>query len=416
MEGKHIIVIGGGTYRMRNMWSDAEGYGIKIILVEYDPNHIARDFVHCFVEYDFSDHTIDHVHASEIISLLRRREIKADGCVSFCNECTPLAALICEQLELRGPSFKSAIIANSKSQTQNLLKMSNIEILGCKNYFQFPAILKLDNCSGGIGACMVESKSELKNKFQQITSSLCTDSDFPRIGLSRGNSMTTFEFYNGTEHNVDVMLYDKTLVWAFITDSGIVRQPYFIGTAKRMPSFLPDDSRNQLIDAAYKCCIGIGLTDGTFNVEFIMTANGPKLVEINPRMCGYVFRDWIMKLYGIDIMLYTMMISCGIKPELPNISTDIIQMGVMVIPSLHGKLLTDDQYRNKLNEMIDAGDVTFLQFLESFEHLSTYDKPFGNVAVSGTDSIEVKTKLMNVCRALDIDQHDYQVDIFIRNF
>jgi hypothetical protein len=41
--------------------------------------------------------------------------------------------------------------------------------------------------------------------------------------------MTTFEFYNGTEHNVDVILHGKTLVWAFITDSGIVRQPYYIG-------------------------------------------------------------------------------------------------------------------------------------------------------------------------------------------
>jgi hypothetical protein len=159
-----------------------------------------------------------------------------------------------------------------------------------------------------------------------------------------------------------------------------------------------------------------GLTDGTFNVEFIMTANGPKLVEINPRMCGYIFRDWIMKLYGIDIMLYTMMISCGIKPEIPNISTDTIQMGVMVIPSLHGKLLTDDQYKNKLSEMIDSGQVFFLQFLDSFKHLSTYDKPFGNVSVSGSNSVEVKKSLMNVCKALDIDKNDYQVDIFIRNF
>ncbi|XP_060562577.1 carnosine synthase 1-like, partial [Ruditapes philippinarum] len=420
----------------------------QVIIAESNPNHIARDLVHCFVEYDFSDHTIDHVHASEIISLLRRREIKADGCISFCNECTPLAALICEQLELRGVSYKSAIVASSKSQTQNVLSKSKIKIddvqtidvystqavhlrsdLDCDTLpesFKFPAILKLDNCSGGIGACMVKSKEELKKQFQQITSSLCTDSDFPRIGLSRGNSMTTFEFYNGTEHNVDVMLYDKTLVWAFITDSGIVRQPIYIGTAKRMPSFLPDDSRNQLIDAAFKCCLGIGLTDGTFSVEFIMTANGPKLLEINPRiffyfiprMCGYIFRDWILKLYGIDIMLYTMMISCGIKPEIPNSSTDTIQMGVMVIPSLHGKLLTDDHYKSKLNEMIDSGDVFFLQSLQvdDFWHVSTYDKLFGNVAVSGSNPIEVKRKLMNVCRALDIDQHDYQVDTFIRNF
>ncbi|XP_060582351.1 carnosine synthase 1-like [Ruditapes philippinarum] len=373
--------------------------------------------------------------------------VKIDGCLSFIDMLTPLVALICESLELRGLSYKSAIIANSKSQTQNVLSMnknendalntgvfssqavhlksdSDCEML--PESFKFPAILKLDNCAGGVGACMVKSKEEMKKQFQQITRSLCSDSAYPGIGLSRGNSMTTFEFHSGTEHNVDVILYDKTLVWASITDSGVVRQPYYIGTAKRLPSFLPDESRKKLIDAAFKCCLGIGLTDGTFNVEFIMTANGPKLVEINPRMCGYVFREWIMKLYGLDMMLYTMMISCGIKPEIPNSSTDTIQMGVMVIPSLHGKLLTDDYYKNKLSEMIDRCKVFFLQF-ESLEHpptyeepslghLATFEEPFGNVSVSGTNPVEVKRKLMDICRALDIDQNDYQVDTFIRNF
>jgi hypothetical protein len=30
MEGKHVVVIGGGSYRMRNLWPDAEKYGIKV--------------------------------------------------------------------------------------------------------------------------------------------------------------------------------------------------------------------------------------------------------------------------------------------------------------------------------------------------------------------------------------------------
>jgi hypothetical protein len=30
MEGKHVVVIGGGSYRMKNFWQDAENYGIKV--------------------------------------------------------------------------------------------------------------------------------------------------------------------------------------------------------------------------------------------------------------------------------------------------------------------------------------------------------------------------------------------------
>jgi hypothetical protein len=30
MEGKHVVVIGGGSCRMKNFWQDAESYGIKV--------------------------------------------------------------------------------------------------------------------------------------------------------------------------------------------------------------------------------------------------------------------------------------------------------------------------------------------------------------------------------------------------
>ncbi|XP_060594421.1 carnosine synthase 1-like [Ruditapes philippinarum] len=437
MKGKHVIVISGGSYRMRTLGPDADSYGIKVTLVEHDSNHLSINGVHCFIEYDYTDHTRDHEHASEIVRLIHERGIKADGCLSFCNECTPLAALICEKMDLRGVTYNAAVIATSKSLTQNVLRRRSKEgddsntgifathavhlrsALDCDRLpesFKFPAILKLDNCSAAVGACMVKSQTEMKTKFQKVTSSLRTDSDFPHIGLNLGNSMTAWEFYVGTEHIVDVVIYDKTLICAFVTDSGVVRQPYYIATARRMPTFLPKEQRNQIIDAAFRCCLGIGLTDGLFNAEFMMTANGPKLIEINPRMGGYVFRDWLQKLYGIDIMFYAMMIASGIKPEMPDFSESTIQMGVMVVPSLHSKLLTENHSNDKLRKMIESGDVLYLQFLEKPEKSSPYEKPFGIVAVSSSSSIETKTKLMNVCKTLHIDQKEYQVEQFLKNF
>ncbi|XP_053387235.1 carnosine synthase 1-like [Mercenaria mercenaria] len=87
--------------------------------------------------------------------------------------------------------------------------------------------------------------------------------------------MMAMEYYDGTEHVVDIIIYDSKLIAAFITDSGMVRRPYFIATARRMPSFLSEDKQAWLIEAAYRCCLQIGLSDGTFNVEFKVTENGP---------------------------------------------------------------------------------------------------------------------------------------------
>ncbi|XP_053386945.1 carnosine synthase 1-like [Mercenaria mercenaria] len=190
---------------------------------------------------------------------------------------------------------------------------------------------------------------------------------------------------------------------------------YIAATAKRMPSFLSEDKQARLIEAAYRCCLQIGLSDGTFNVEFKLTENGPKLLEINSRMGGYCLRDWLRKLYGIDIMLCAMMIAAGISPYVRTPPIDEILIGVMVIPSLHAKILNEEPLRNLLYEMIEKEEIFFLQFRKLGQNLP-YDEPFGNIAVSGSTSQEAKRKLMEVCRVLDIDQPDYQVEQFIQHF
>ncbi|XP_045172765.2 carnosine synthase 1-like isoform X2 [Mercenaria mercenaria] len=436
INGKRIIVVGGGGYSMRNIWPDAAKYGIEVILVEANCQHTAKDCVPRFIHYDFSDHKVDGVHAAEIVNLIHGRGIKADGCLSFWDECVPLAALMNEKLGTKGPSFNAMMTANSKARTQNVLSMRGADIsqwpradmystkavhltteMDCdKLPDRFPAILKLDNGSGATGACVVESRVELKREFCQITSSLRNDSDFPGIGLTHGNSMMTMEFYGGTEHNVDVIIYDNKLIAAFITDSGITRRPYFIATARRMPSFLSEDKQARLIEAAYRCCLQIGLSNGTFNVEFKLTENGPKLIEINSRMGGYCLRAWLRKLYGIDMMLYSMMIAGGISPYVRTRPVDKILIGVMVIPALHAKILKEEPLRTLLYSMIEKGEIVFLQFYKLSENLPPYDDPFGNIAVSGSTSQEAKLKLMEVCKVLDIDQPDYQVEQFIQNF
>ncbi|XP_053386939.1 carnosine synthase 1-like [Mercenaria mercenaria] len=383
MNGKCIIVVGGGSYRLRNIWQDAAKYGIEVILVEADSQHIAKDHVPRFIHYDFSDHKIDSVHAAEIVNLIHGQGIKADGCLSFWDECVPLAALINEKLGTKGPSFRATMTANSKSRTLNVLSMRGADSsqwhrtdiyatkavhltteMDCDKLpdgFRFPAMLKLDNGAGAIGACVVENEVELKKKFCLITSSLQNETDFPGIGLTHGNSMMTMEFYGGTEHIVDVIIYDSKLIAAFITDSGMVRRPYFNATARRMPSFLSEDKQARLIEAAYRCCLQIGLCDGTFNVEFKVTENGPKLLEINSRMGGYCLRDWLRKLYGIDIMLYSMMIAAGISPFVRTPPVDKVLIGVMVIPSLHSKIFNEEPLRNLLYNMIEEEEIFFLQ-------------------------------------------------------
>jgi carnosine synthase len=93
---------------------------IQVILVDSDPSHFAAQTVSQFITYDMTDHKQDDVHARNIIQLLSERNIVVDGCVTFWEDCGPLAALICDLLDFNGPGFRAAQIAKKKSATQQV--------------------------------------------------------------------------------------------------------------------------------------------------------------------------------------------------------------------------------------------------------------------------------------------------------
>jgi carnosine synthase len=116
------------------------------------------------------------------------------------------------------------------------------------------------------------------------------------------------EYIEGTEHDVDIIIFQRQLIAAFVSDNGPTRQGRFTETPVLMPSCLLPDREGQLVTAAYQCCTEIGLVDGVFNVEMKMTKTGPNLIEINARMGGFYLRNWILTCYGIDLLLFIYML------------------------------------------------------------------------------------------------------------
>lgn len=151
------------------------------------------------------------------------------------------------------------------------------------------------------------------------------------------------KYLEGTEHDIDVVLFNRKLVAAFVSDNAPTKKGFFTETAACMPSCLPNNKIEQLITAAYQCCTEIGLVSGVFNVEMKMTPTGPKLIEINARMGGYYLRDWIKEIYGVDLIRCVFMIACGIKPLIHNPTPRFQMMGVICVPSVHAPIFKDTQ-------------------------------------------------------------------------
>ncbi|KAK3586591.1 hypothetical protein CHS0354_027726 [Potamilus streckersoni] len=109
LSGKKVLVIGAGGYSKAFIWPAAQDMEVKVVLVEANPNHFAAEEVSEFIQYDFSNHSQDDIHAVKIYQLLRKKNKKVDGCLTFWEDCVPLAAKLCTLLNLTDNSQNQKI-------------------------------------------------------------------------------------------------------------------------------------------------------------------------------------------------------------------------------------------------------------------------------------------------------------------
>ncbi|XP_072041227.1 carnosine synthase 1-like [Amphiura filiformis] len=444
LDGKHILIIGAGGCSKGFIWTDAATLGVKMILVESNPNHFAKDKVYKFINLDNEDHTKDHANALEIVKILRKKGITVDGCLTFWEYFGPLAALCAEHLKTKGASYAAACIGKKKSYTQAAIHTRNADIphwpitslysaaschiaseadieQACK-IVSFPAILKLEYASAAVGVNMCRNEDDVRNAYTALKNSLATmEAEYRNIGLGYhdGNTMLLMEYLDGSEHDIDVIIFERKLVAAFVTDNGLTNYPAYTETVALMPSNLPSDKQAQLVTAAYQCCNEIGLSNGVYNVEMKMTATGPKLIEINARMGGAYICNWIKRLYGVDLMKCAMLISCGIKPYVPKLPPGEFFMGVNLILSEHFCIMTNSNLRKVLDDLQASGDVNFIMMedeakLKNDAKTEQYGKPFAQIGVKGRNVDECRQKLSEVCGKLNIETKNYRVSEFMK--
>uniref|UniRef100_A0A667WZH1 ATP-grasp domain-containing protein n=1 Tax=Myripristis murdjan TaxID=586833 RepID=A0A667WZH1_9TELE len=437
MQEKTVLVVGAGSYSKKFIWEAAKHYKIKILLVDSDPKHFASKMVDHFLPLpDLPDHRRDDQHCIYICDWLSTSGLHPDGCVCFWDDCVVLTSLICDRLGLRGSHTMAVGIAKEKSRTHLHLLSSfhpSVPLLSpspssyavpCLHVESrlFPAVMKLEYGAGAVGVRKVGSLSESLAHFERIAGDLREETDYPGIGLGWGNAMTLMEYVGGTEHDVDLMLFNGQLEGAFVSDNGPTRAPTFTETAAQMPSGLAPDKRAQLIRAAYHACLGCGLRDGVYNVELKMTKLGPRLIEINARMGGFYLRDWILQLYGVDLLMAAFMIACGVRPRLPS-ATDLPArghfVGVMCVVSQHLQALRSTASPQRLRSLHQEGALWLNELAADDELIAgEYEEPFCNVGVRDTCSRErACQRLLALCQGLGLHcPPRYDLEYFLSHF
>ncbi|XP_064220748.1 carnosine synthase 1 [Aotus nancymaae] len=436
MEGKHLLVVGAGGISKKFVWEAARDYGLQLHLVESDPNHFASQLVQTFIHFDVTEHQRDEENARLLAELVRARGLKLDGCFSYWDDCLVLTALLCQELGLPCCPPAAMRLAKHKSRTQLHLLChhgppwpapslhavpccpleSEADVERAVHQVPLPGVMKLEFGAGAVGTRLVKDAPQCHEHFSRITRDLQGEADHPGIGLGWGNAMLLMEFVDGTEHDVDLVLFGGRLLAAFVSDNGPTKLPGFTETAACMPTGLAPEQEAQMVQAAFRCCLGCGLLDGVFNVELKLTGAGPRLIEINPRMGGFYLRDWILELYGVDLLLAAAMVACGLCPALPTHPRARGHLvGVMCLVSQHLQALSSTASRETLQALHDRG-LLRLNLLEEALVPGEYEEPYCSVACAGSSPIEARLRLLGLCQGLGIDGPNYPVAHFLSHF
>ena len=150
-----------------------------------------------------------------------------------------------------------------------------------------------------------------------------------------------------------------------------------------------------------------------------MTACGQKLIEINARMGGFFIRDWIHHLYGIDLALVAMMISCDVKSFLFIQEVTQVIVGVLLVPSKHKHILLDNEKLELLRTMHKNKEILFTEWRHEEDYgkrTDIYEMPEASVAVACNTVRECKARLIELCKEFKITSNTYNVESFIEVF
>lgn len=213
----------------------------------------------------------------------------------------------------------------------------------------FPLILKPANLSKSLLVSKAVSMDELMGAYDKTMAVI--DKVYARYAPQTTPKLLIEEFMEGSVHSVDAFV-DKDGE-PYVLDAVVDYQTgHDIGYAdnfhysRLLPSTLPAETIAAIRHTAAVGCKALGIKNSPAHIEIILTAEGPRIVEIGARNGGYRERMHLMA-NGIDIDANAIRLSLG---EEPKISADRSEcVGVFELfpkqPGIFAGIANEDQLR-----------------------------------------------------------------------
>lgn len=309
---KKIMILGASILQMPAI-VQAKEMGLKVIAVDMNPQAIG------FTVSGIGKELISTTDIPAIVEAAKRHKI--DGIMTLATD-MPMrsVAAAAKELNLTGIDEETAIKATDKAEMREALKEGNVpvpcfyrvgnedEFLKIVDMFNSPFVIKPADSSGSRGINLIkdlEDKEQMRIAYRYSRE------------YSRSGEVVVEEYMAGPEVSVETLSIDGECHVIQITDKITTGAPHFVEMGHTQPTRLGEKIEKRISDVAISANKAIGIKNGPSHTEIIVTAEGPKVVEIGARLGGDNITTHLVPLStGVNMVKCCIQIALGDKPDI----------------------------------------------------------------------------------------------------
>lgn len=320
---KHLVIIEATTSGAGlRVIDSAHRLGLEVSFFTADPNKYQR-----FNQTG----TLDRLSRIVVVNTSDCEQVQAkveqlneshpvDGLVCMTDGNIEMAAQVATHMGLPFLSPDAVSLARNKDRTRELCGERGIRIprfqvvsnmdtaLDLAAEWGYPCILKSSRGTGSAQVILCRDESELRSAYPVLDEK----------ARAASGQLLLEEFLRGPLYSVEAITYEGTTHILGITDRLLGNLPYFVEVSYSFPIMFDEQTERAIYEMVTDLLQAMGVNCGATHTELILTADGPAIVEVNPRLGGGMIGPMISESYGFDIYEQLIRIAFNEAPQIPE--------------------------------------------------------------------------------------------------
>jgi cysteine synthase/biotin carboxylase len=290
------------------------------VLLTHDPSRY-RGLADTGAEVIGCDTNSDAALRTAVQDRFRREEVA--GITTTSDFYVPAAARLARWLGLPGNPPEAVAACRDKSRLRALLDRAGVrqpryavvrepgEVAAAVERTGLPCVVKPADDSGSVNVLLCADAAEAVAQTERILA-VTTNAR----GMPTARTVLVEEYLDAAEYSVEMFSTDGRAECVGITAKSVTGTPHFVEHRHLFPAPLPAGTAQRITDTVTAALDAAGVRLGATHTEVKLTAEGPSVIEINPRPAGGMIPELVRLATGVTLLEQQLRSAVGLAPDL----------------------------------------------------------------------------------------------------